>query len=50
MYYISKNWECVFYFQYKVAVGQCALGVAIHIKKDLNGKATEPRRPHNLNE
>ena len=23
MYYISKNWECVFYFQYKVAVGQC---------------------------
>ena len=25
MHQISKNWECVFYFQYKVATGQCAL-------------------------
>ena len=27
-----------------------SLGVSIHIKKDLNAKATEPRRPHNLKE
>ena len=23
MHYISKNWERIFYFQYKVAIGQC---------------------------
>ena len=23
MHYISKNWELVFYFQYKVTIGQC---------------------------
>ena len=23
MYHISKNWECVFDFQYKVVIGQC---------------------------
>ena len=26
MHYISKNWECIFYFQYKVAIGQYDLG------------------------
>ena len=25
-----------------------SLGVSFHIKKDLNAKATEPRRPHNF--
>ena len=23
MHYISKNWERIFHFQYKVAIGQC---------------------------
>ena len=23
MHHISKNWECVFDFQYKVVIGQC---------------------------
>ena len=26
MHHISKNWEHVFDFQYKVVTGQCALG------------------------
>ena len=23
MHHICKNWECIFYFQYKAAIGQC---------------------------
>ena len=25
MHHISKNWECVFDFQYKVTIGECEI-------------------------
>ena len=42
MHHISKNWECVFDFQYKVAIVQCEMEAFRGTNYDLNSARLWP--------